>query len=123
MKKRISYSLITFICLTFISCKYDKIPIEPVPEVVSFQLDVQPIFDNDCIICHNGGFIAPSDFRADVSFDEIKNKFLVVPGNLEASNLYQRLIGNANLMPPGSPISQSKIDIIAEWIVQGALNN
>jgi len=123
MKRKISFIAICIAIISLTSCEYDKTPIEPVPEVVSFQIDVQPIFDSDCIVCHNGGFIAPSDFRAEVSYAEIKNKFLVVPGSLEASNLYQRLIGNANIMPQSGPISQAKIDIIGEWILQGALNN
>ena len=113
-----------FIATITISRKNDKFPIEPIPAIVSFQNDVQPIFNSDCIVCHNEtGFIAPSNFKEGVSYDEIISKLLVIPNNLEASNMYQRLVGNISLMPPCSPIPQSKIDIIGEWILQGAINN
>ena len=47
----------------------------------------------------------------------------IIAGDHENSLLYQRLIlpvGSAGSMPPNVPLSQSEIDLIAQWIDQGA---
>jgi len=43
----------------------------------------------------------------------------VIAGNTAQSVLYQSV--NRGRMPPGLPLSQSEIDLIAKWIDQGAL--
>ena len=49
----------------------------------------------------------------------------MVPGDAEASILYNSLLGSGGvqLMPPGSKWSDSKINLVKDWIDQGAKNN
>tara|TARA_S200000501_G_scaffold200531_1_gene188663 strand:+ start:6579 stop:7061 length:483 start_codon:yes stop_codon:yes gene_type:complete len=47
----------------------------------------------------------------------------IIFGDHEGSLLYQRIIqeeGTAGSMPPNDPLLQSEIDLIAQWIDQGA---
>ena len=47
----------------------------------------------------------------------------VVSKDLDASILYQKLLGKPNVMPPSGPLPQKEIDLFKKWIEQGALNN
>ena len=112
------------------SCYYDSIPeddFEPIeddngdaPEV-SYQNDIIPLWVQ-CVGCHNG--TEPPDLRDNVSYNELLNGY-VVPGNADASTLYKSLLGidGIELMPPGSIWQDSKINLVRDWINQGALNN
>lgn len=49
---------------------------------------------------------------------------LVVPGNPEASWLYQKLvIQSAESMPPGAPLEAERIALVRDWIASGAPND
>jgi hypothetical protein len=99
---------------------------EPPPgnETVSFALDVLPLFQQECTVCHGGsgglfldtyaGVIAGGDSGA-----------VVVPGDPDASLLPQRLDGSIPPQMPldGDPLSGPEIDIIRQWILEGALDN
>lgn len=105
------------------SCYYDKEPFdgnEPLPELVSYSQDIQPIWDAECTSCHAGN-IAPDLLNVN-SYDELMEKY-VVAGNPEESIVYKTLIGTAVLMPPAGKMSQSKINKVQKWILDGALNN
>lgn len=58
--KKLNYLLIVLIVLTLNSCYYDNLEnLKPETELchvsdMSFQNDIQPIFNNHCIQCHNG---------------------------------------------------------------------
>ena len=90
---------------------------------VSFSIDIQPIFNTYCIVCHgtNGGLTLTSD----VSWTELISAERVIPGDHENSLLWKRLVPiGGSLMPQGGPpIDQVKQDLIALWIDQGALDN
>ncbi len=50
----------------------------------------------------------------------------VNPGNPNASYLIQKLEGTASSgqqMPPGAPLAQSEIDVIRQWITDGAIDD
>ncbi|NNF82977.1 MAG: hypothetical protein HKM99_09555 [Flavobacteriaceae bacterium] len=109
------------------SCYYDSI-YEPIdtgngedPIEVSYQNDIIPLWVQ-CVGCHNGN--EPPNLEDDVSYDALLNGF-VVPGDAESSILYQSLLGTngVSLMPPGVPWPDSKINLVRDWINQGALNN
>lgn len=111
------------------SCYYDSIieddfvPIEDdgdIPEV-SYQNDIIPLWVQ-CVGCHNGS--EPPDLRDNVSYNEILNGY-VVPSNADASILYKSLLGTdgIELMPPGAMWPDEKINLVRDWINQGALNN
>ena len=91
---------------------------------VDYDSQIQPIFDTNCTTCHNYGGSATLNLT---SFSGLINGGVsgpsVIAGDHENSLLYQRLIlpvGSAGSMPPNVPLSQSEIDLIAQWIDQGA---
>ena len=84
----------------------------------------RPIFDTNCTTCHNYAGSATLNLT---SFSGLINGGVsgpsIIAGDHENSLLYQRLIlpvGSAGSMPPNVPLSQSEIDLIAQWIDQGA---
>lgn len=108
------------------------------PANVSFANQIQAIFNANCIVCHATGGIADAimhlntgeSFAALVNQPSVQNANLtrVVPGNSAGSLLFQKISSNSPpvgaRMPLGmAPLSQSDIDLITNWINQGALNN
>ena len=115
-------TLITLITLN--GCFYDEGITEPIPEetIISYSLDIQPLFNTHCISCHP--LIATNpDLTKDNSYEAITSDNYIVPNNLEASILYQKLMGKPDIMPPSGPLPQKDIDLVKKWIEQGALNN
>ncbi|MBN1988369.1 MAG: hypothetical protein JW783_03120 [Bacteroidales bacterium] len=96
---------------------------------ISFKDNIQPIFDGNCIGCHNGG-ISP-DFRADKSYTSLIDGSYV---NLEApasSRLYVKLTGSGShqdflrgkIIAVNDTIDALATDVILKWIEQGAKDN
>ena len=122
---KVVFSLVAVMCLLFVvSCTKDyyEQP-DTLPQNVSFLNDVIPIFNANCISCHNDGGTAPN-LSADKAYGAlISGAGLVIPGNPEESELYHRIMGQGSMMPPGGMMSHSNIDLIYLWIKEGALNN
>ena len=115
---------VLMLMLSLTGCYYDEvIEVAPLPPEfeASFVNDIQPIFTQSCIACH-GGSIIP-DLREGNSYDAIVNGEFIVPNDIEASILYQRLIGNGSIMPPGNPLATTDINLVKSWIEDGAPNN
>lgn len=114
----------TILMLFLSGCYYDESVEETTPpnDVVSFALDIQPIFTSNCISCHPV-LISPPDLTTGNSYNSITNTIYIVANDLEASMLYQKLLGNPNIMPPSGSLPAGEIDLIKKWIEQGALNN
>lgn len=110
------------------SCeKYYYIPEEvEIPDTVKFSENVLPIFGESCSLsgCHLTGDHAP-DLTPEKAYSNIIAYRLVDTTNAEESILYQRLISKTKPMPPETeqPLTESKINLILEWIRQGAANN
>ena len=108
---------------------------------ISYANDVQPIFLEHCVECHDqaGEGSTSSGFNVR-DYDSVMSgtKFgaVVVPGSSMSSSLYL-LIANKTApeiqMPPhhkqslsvgrGAALSEDKVEIIRSWIDQGAKNN
>ncbi len=88
---------------------------------VSYSKDIQPILENSCYRCHNAKK-AKKRINLQSSFAGVSR--LVVPGNPEKSLLYKSMIGKgAKLMPPKNPLDESDIELVKNWIKQGAKQN
>lgn len=133
MKKGILISSLAFSILAFMnSCNKDIGPnsndISTVDEndTISYSTQVQPIFDENCINCHNETH-SKLDLRSSVSYSELLytgfSASYVNTTNPDLSNLYMHLTGTLSQMPPSSPLSQTDKDIIYYWIAQGAVSN
>jgi len=93
---------------------------------VDYNSEIQPIFDNSCISCHTDGgtYFGGLDLS---SYSEVieggNSGNTIVPFDSENSLLWQYV--NSSYMPPyGSGIdllTSSQIDLIAQWIDEGAL--
>ena len=108
---------------------------------VSFQNDVNPILQQNCLSCHDGSGEGSSTSGFSVSsYDDLMKgtKFgkVVVPGDSLSSSLYRLIDHQADpkiQMPPHhdealasgkmSSLSGEQINTIKVWIDQGAKNN
>lgn len=96
-------------------------------EEVSFKNDIQPMLKAECINCHgdNGGLSVRT--YGNLMKGTSNNGPVVIPNNGEGSFIVKKLKGIAtgSRMPPepANPWNESKIEILIEWIDQGAKNN
>ena len=103
-------------------CYFDEGEEIILPDVVSFATDIQPIFSTNCTSCHPV-LVAPPDLTEGSSYEAITNGVYIVPNDLEASVLYQRLEGNPSVMPPSGGLPSTDIELVKSWIEQGAPDN
>src|SRR5258706_11344999 len=94
------------------------------PASIDFQRDVQPILRDHCVSCH-GSEMQMNGLRLDRRADAMRGgtQSDIGPGNADGSRLYHRLIGNSvgAQMPPGKPLGDEQIEIIRQWIEEGAV--
>lgn len=113
---------ITILLFTLSGCFYDEgLPPAP-PDNVSFAFDIQPIFTTHCTSCHPT-LVTPPDLTTGNSYNSITNGVYIIANDIDASVLYQRLLGNPGIMPPSGSLPASEINLVKSWIEQGALNN
>lgn len=107
--------------------------------IVSFSKDVQPIFDNYCVVCHQGAGQGGLTLEPNLSYSKLvgmpstenPTELRVKAGAPDQSYLLAKLNGtqvqaggSGARMPYGAtPLSQVQIDLISQWIMQGGLNN
>lgn len=96
---------------------------------VDFNRDIRPILSNKCFACH--GFDEherKADLRLDTregAFQDLGGYAAIVPGDLEASEAWHRIITDEedDLMPPPDfhkPLTEAEKKLIQEWIESGA---
>src|SRR5262249_12190510 len=96
---------------------------------VSFNRDIRPILAENCFACH--GFCAKQgqgDLRpggADSAFAERSGGFAIKPGDLEKSDVWQRINSTdpTEVMPPPAAkktLTAAQKETIRKWIEQGA---
>ncbi len=127
MKKTVLFLIMLTISLTASSCYNDILPAVPLPANVTFQKDVQSIFNKNCIGCHKTGATVPDLTTANsyLSLTTLTDgeKF-VISKDANASILFQAMTGKgAPLMPPNGSLSASKLALVEKWINDGGLNN
>ena len=107
------------------------------PQPVSFEVDVQPILDENCVTCHQSsgapqGLVleAGKSWHSLLQGRSAESKLpLVAPGRPDESYLLHKLAGTQTTtgsgaqMPPGDPLAPDKIAIVQRWIAAGAPNN
>ena len=93
---------------------------------VDYESQIQPIFDDNCGNCHLGnssGGLNLSNYNN--LMDGSDDGAVVIPGNHALSVLYDRITrdnsDNGDMPPGNSELNQSEIDLIADWIDEGAL--
>ena len=96
---------------------------------IQFNRDILPILSENCFACHGPD---PAHRISNLRFDleepakaalRGNNRFAVIPGNAEASELIQRVTSTgSNHMPPAPrpSLTPQQIDLLKAWINQGA---
>lgn len=99
---------------------------------ISYNFHIRPILSDKCFACHGpDANKREADLRLDTeegAFATLKDspgKFALVSGNLEDSEVYHRITSEdpGELMPPPESnlvLTESEINLIKEWIKQGA---
>ena len=119
------------LCLIFpaISLRADE-PAKPIrPAEVSYYKQVRPIFQANCQGCHQpaktaGGYVMTS-FEKLVAPGESKLA-AIVPKNPDESHLIAQITpdgGKAEMPKDKPPLTGSEIEIIRNWIAQGAVDD
>ncbi|MCA0931530.1 hypothetical protein LCM02_03630 [Lutimonas saemankumensis] len=107
------------------SCYYDEFPpdVVDIPDVVSYSNDIMPLWEGQCVSCHNGAI--PPDLTPENSYESLLNGF-VEEFDSENSILYLSLIHADGVSPMPTPTERwpaSKTELVKAWIDQGALDN
>lgn len=118
MNKLIIYLLLA---LLVISCTNsspdDLIDDTPLPVVVTYDVDIAPIMQSQCVNCHNSNF-ASGNLNLE--------NYTLVRASTENGNLIDRItrnVGDPLLMPQNGQLPQASIDIIIQWQADGFLEN
>ncbi|MBC8197175.1 MAG: lamin tail domain-containing protein [Candidatus Marinimicrobia bacterium] len=86
---------------------------------VDYQTEIQPIFDANCMGCHAGGYSGGLQLG---TYDELmtggNSGNTIVAGDHSTSNLWIKI--NNGTMPPNGNLSAEDIDLVAQWIDEGA---
>ncbi len=100
-------------------------------EPLSFDRDVRPILSNHCYACHGPDeAVRQAGLRLDRGDTALgplpSGQRALVPGDLDASRLFQRIAAAdpADRMPPphaDSALSEQEIEVLGRFILQGAV--
>ncbi len=98
------------------------------PEAISFNDHIRPIFTNHCVACHGGVMQASGVsfvYRDKALAEGDSGAAAIVPGDVEASHLVERIADTDTdyRMPPadhGPPLSAREIALMKQWIAEGA---
>lgn len=135
--KKIRAVVVFSITLLLAGCVSEEGPVFTDIETVdvSYATDIQPIFTNNCVVCHDQSHSTGLDLRQNMSYDLLVNvvssnyapNLRIEPFSLENSVLWHKIRGDdvfGGIMPPvGTPLSNFEIEKIESWIELGALNN
>ena len=98
-------------------------------DTIQFNRDIRPLLSDACFQCHGPDKNSrEADLRLDLEAAakaDLGGYFGIVPGDAEASEIYQRMIttDHDDLMPPeesGKSLTPEEIALIKKWIEQGA---
>ncbi len=131
-KKVIPYLACLVYGITFFSCCKDNMDSQVchsmLPDTVSFQGDIQPLFNT---YCTNSGCHSGSEPSGNLNLvDSVAYQQLSKPGSgyintttPTHSILYSQMISASQPMPPDGKLDPCMTDLVLKWIEQGAENN
>ena len=99
---------------------------EESPKPVSFYQDIRPIFQANCVGCHqpskNNGDYVMTDFQRLLAGGE--DAIAIVPGKPDESHLIEEITpdadGDAEMPKKNDPLHEIEIALIRRWIEEGA---
>lgn len=109
---------------------------EPMPAPTLTELRAE-LFQPGCSFstCHGGRSGAAGlnlvtntwEALVNAEANDAPGRVLVVPGDVDASYLYEKLASDSpevgERMPPGSALDERRLDMVRRWIEAGALDN
>lgn len=97
----------------------------PAASTVSFARDVTPIFEKSCAKCHGGSDGEKGDLNLRTYENVMKGgeKGAVVVAGDPDNSLLVELIREGEMPKRAPNLPQEQIDLIAQWVAEGALNN
>lgn len=137
-KNKYSYIILgLYFLFSMNSCTADKGPVFTEIDIIdiSFSGDIQPIFNNNCIVCHDQTHQTGLNLTSGFSYDLLVNQsstnyspnLRIEPFSTENSVLWHKINDDGvfgGIMPQiGGPLSNFEIEQIQAWIELGALNN
>ena len=94
---------------------------------VDYNTQIQPIFNNRCINCHGGtsGVTLTNYSTISTSIGNNYGTLIVVPFDAVSSPIYDKVRldkspDHGNRMPQGGALTQAQVDLIRDWINEGA---
>lgn len=91
---------------------------------VSFANDIKPIFDTRCIKCH--GVERTKEGLDMQTYENImagsRNGPVIEPGNADNSYMVQQIV-DGEMPDRGDPVTPDELQLIIDWVNQGAQNN
>ena len=117
--KRLSYFIFAAVMtgiILFGSCEKVVYPIPELPDTVSYSLDIQPIWDNKCVSCHDGD--RDPDLRPEQSYEALISGEYIDVDSPEDSDLMKKLYGTHD-----SRATESEKQLIQLWMGEGAKDN
>ncbi len=108
------------------------INISKIPEKIDFTFHVKPILSDRCFTCHGpdknaveAGLSLNASESAYAGLGDNKDRFAIVPGDVENSELVKRIFAQdpGNVMPPPESnltLTDFEKEVLKKWIEQGA---
>lgn len=91
------------------------------PPTFSELISSNGFFGKNCLECHSGSRV---ESGLDLTrYSNLIISGMIVPGDLQASEIYLRINDSQKPMPASGLLSKAKRDQIEDWILDGAPNN
>lgn len=87
------------------------------PATVTYDVNIQPIMNSQCVNCHNSNF-ASGNLNLE--------NYTLVRASTENGNLIDRItrnVGDPLIMPQNGQLPQTSINLIIQWETDGFLEN
>ncbi|RCL88966.1 T9SS C-terminal target domain-containing protein [bacterium] len=91
---------------------------------VDYKTDIQPIFNSYCSGCHTGGGSSGGQDLSSYSSLMLGGNSgpTIIPGDSQNSILWKR-ISDGSMPPSSNDVPLTKVEIVAKWINEGALES
>ena len=89
---------------------------------VHYSTDIQPIFNNNCILCHTSSHPSGLDLSTNASYTSLISNNVIVSGDHTNSKIWDYI--STGYMPMNADdLNTDNVNLIAQWIDEGALDN
>ena len=89
---------------------------------VHYEDEIQPIFNDKCIVCHDDGHSTGLDLRSHAGVIRgSNNRSVIIEYDHLSSELWKKI--NSAAMPPNGSLTTNQIYLIMTWIDEGAKDN